>query len=120
MATGVLIGMMTAPDQASAAKIVDALVQEQLIACGNIIGGVQSIYRWQGAIERAAEILVILKTTEQWAAQVVARVRDLHPYEVPEVLFFPVTIGYDPYMRWVHESLVPTQDTKDGAKKPQS
>jgi periplasmic divalent cation tolerance protein len=105
MATGVLVGFMTAPDQATAEKIVDALVQERLIACGNIANGVQSLYRWQGAVERADEILVILKTTEPAAAAVVARVRDLHPYEVPEVLFFPVTIGYPPYMQWVRDSV---------------
>ena len=105
MATGVLVGFMTAPDLAAAEKIVDTLVQEQLIACGNIADRVRSIYRWQGAIERADEILVILKTTEQAAAAVAARIRDLHPYEIPEVLFFPVTIGYQSYMQWVRDSV---------------
>lgn len=99
------MGFMTAPDQATAEKIVDTLVQEQLIACGNIAAGVRSIYRWQGAMERADEILVILKTTEQAATAVTDRIRDLHPYEIPEVLFFPVTIGYQGYMQWVRDSV---------------
>lgn len=105
MGSGIVVGFVTAPDRAVAEKIVDTLVQEQLIACGNIANGVNSIYRWQGAVERADEILIILKTTEQAATQVVGRIRDLHPYDVPEVLFFPVTIGYEAYMQWVRDSV---------------
>lgn len=105
MGSGIVVGFVTAPDRAVAEKIVDTLVQEQLIACGNIANGVFSIYRWQGAVERADEILIILKTTEQAAAEVVGRIRDLHPYDVPEVLFFPVTIGYEAYMQWVRDSV---------------
>ncbi len=105
MGSGIVVGFVTAPDRAVAEKIVDTLVEEQLIACGNIAAGVNSIYRWQGAVERADEILIILKTTEQAATQVVGRIRDLHPYDVPEVLFFPVTIGYEAYMQWVRDSV---------------
>jgi periplasmic divalent cation tolerance protein len=112
MSSGILVGLMTTPDRATAEQIVDHLVQEQLIACGNISAGVSSIYAWQGAIERADEVLIIMKTTEAQAAGVVARVRELHPYEVPEVLFFPVTIGNDAYVQWVRDSVVSPQDTK--------
>lgn len=112
MSTGIVVGLLTAPDRATADQIVDRLVQEGLIACGTISAGVSSIFRWQGAQERADEILVIMKTTESQAARVIARVRDLHPYDVPEVLFLPVTIGYDPYMQWVRESVVSPQETE--------
>jgi periplasmic divalent cation tolerance protein len=112
MNTGILVGLMTTPDRSSAEQIVDHLVQEGLIACGNISVGVSSIYRWQGAVERADEILVIMKTTESQAAKVIARVRELHPYDVPEVLFLPVTIGHDTYMQWVRESAVSPQETE--------
>jgi periplasmic divalent cation tolerance protein len=112
MSTDILVGLLTAPDRARAEEIVDHLVREGLIACGNIALNVASIYRWQGAVERADEILVIMKTTESQAARVVARVRDLHPYEVPEVLFLPVTVGYEAYIQWVREAVVSPQDTE--------
>lgn len=112
MSDAVLVGLMTAPDRASAEKIVDQLVEEGLIACGNMLGAVSSVYRWQGAVERAAEILVILKTTEARAASVVAHIRELHPYEVPEVLFLPVSIGYEAYIQWVRDSVKLPQDTE--------
>jgi periplasmic divalent cation tolerance protein len=98
MNTDVVVGIITTPDQATAEAIVDRLVGERLIACGNISASVTSIYRWQGTIERADEVLIIMKTTEALAARVVGRVRELHSYEVPEVLFFPVTNGNDAYM----------------------
>lgn len=113
MSMGVLVGLVTAPDRASAEKIVEQLVQEQLIACGNISVGVSSIYRWQGAVARADEILIIMKTTESLAARVVTRVRELHPYEVPEVLFLPVTVGNEAYIQWVRESVVSPQDMEE-------
>jgi periplasmic divalent cation tolerance protein len=112
MSTGVLVGLMTTPDRATAEQIVDHLVNEGLIACGNISAGIASIYRWQGAVERADEVLVILKTTEAQGAAVSNRVRELHPYDVPEVLFFPVTIGNPAYVQWVHDSVVSAQDTE--------
>ncbi|HEY0811580.1 MAG TPA: divalent-cation tolerance protein CutA [Longimicrobiales bacterium] len=110
MSTDVVVGMVTTPDRAMAEAIVDRLVGERLIACGNILASVTSIYRWQGEVERADEVLIILKTTEALAAHVVARVRELHSYEVPEVLFFPVTKGNDAYVQWVRESVRSAQD----------
>jgi len=112
MSSGIVVGLMTTPDLATAEQIVDHLVQEQLIACGSISAGIASTYIWQGAIARAGEVLVIMKTTEAQAPGVVARVRELHPYEVPEVLFFPVTIGNDAYVQWVRDSVVSPQDTE--------
>ena len=111
-----MIGLMTAPDRATAERIVDQLVQERMIACGNLSADIASIYRWQGAIERAGEILVIMKTTAARADEVIERVRELHPYDVPEILFLTVQTGNDAYMQWVRESVL-SQDTEDDAKK---
>ena len=110
MSTDVVVGMVTTPDRAMAETIVDRLIGERLIACGNILASVESIYRWQREVERADEVLIILKTTEALAAHVVARVRELHSYEVPEVLFFPVTKGNDAYVQWVRDSVRSAQD----------
>ena len=112
MSVDVLVGLITTPDRDTAIGIVDSLVAEGIIACGNISTDVSSIYRWQGTIERANEVLVIIKTTADLAARVVARVRELHPYDTPEVLFLPVTIGNDAYVQWVRESVVSEQDTR--------
>jgi periplasmic divalent cation tolerance protein len=117
MSGDVLIGLMTAPDRDTAEKIVDRLVRERLIACGNLAADITSVYRWQGAVERGGEVLIIMKTTGARAEQVVQRVRELHPYDVPEVLFLPVIIGLDSYMQWVRESVSVAQDTDNDAKE---
>ena len=119
MGEHVVVGLMTAPDRETADRIADQLVQERLIACANLSVDISSVYRWQGAVERAAEILVIMKTTVAQAERVIERVRELHPYDVPEVIFLPVTTGYDAYMEWVRASVLP-QDTFDAAKKNES
>ena len=89
------------PGADTARKAVRLLVEEQLIACGNLITSVESIYRWKGAIEIANEVTVIAKTTAARADFAMARLRALHPYEVPEILLVPVTAGWPPYLEWV-------------------
>jgi periplasmic divalent cation tolerance protein len=116
MSTQVVVGLITTPDRELAESIVDRLVGERLIACGNISASVTSIYRWQGEIERADEVLVIMKTTEALATRVTERVRELHSYEVPEVLFFPVTNGNAAYVLWVRDSVKSAQEIEDDRK----
>lgn len=118
--SGIVVGMMTTPDHATAERIVGALLEQKLIACGNIAGAVDSSYRWQGEIERADEVLVILKTTESLADRVIDQVGRLHPYDVPEVLFFTVSNGHAPYLAWVRESVASDRMSEDDAKKKQS
>ena len=89
------------PDAEAARKAVRILVEERLIACGNIIPGVESIYEWKGAIETAAEVTVIAKTTAARAAEARSRLRALHPYEIPEILDIPVANGWPDYLAWV-------------------
>jgi periplasmic divalent cation tolerance protein len=101
---------MTAPDLESAEKLVRALVEERIIACGNIVPGLLSIYRWKGGVERSGEVLIIAKTTEAEVPRLLERAPELHPYEVPEVLVFPVGEGYGPYLDWVLESVAPDQN----------
>lgn len=99
------VALVTAPDAVSAEALVEALVEEGLAACGNIVGGVTSLYRWEGALERASEVLIILKTTAQAAPRLTARVPELHPYDVPEVLVLAVETGHAPYLTWLGESV---------------
>ena len=102
--TDVRTVLLTAPDADSATRIVTALVEERLAACGNIVPGVTSIYRWQGAVEHAAEVLVMMKTTTARVDQLIERVSALHPYDVPEVLVLPVLAGHQLYLEWVASS----------------
>lgn len=97
----VSIALVTAPAQDVAERIVRALVEERLAACGNIVPGITSIYRWEGAIQQETEVLIVLKTTRACVARLIARVKDLHPYDVPEVLALPVTAGLEAYAAWV-------------------
>lgn len=102
--TQIRVLLTTAPSAEVAEAIVNALVAERLIACGNITMPIKSIYRWQGEIERAAEVLVIMKTTVDRVERVTRRIVELHPYEVPEVLSLPVDGGHAPYLKWVEDS----------------
>lgn len=89
------------PGADTARKAVRLLVEERLIACGNLIPGVESIYEWKGEIETANEVTVIAKTTASCADEAMARLRSLHPYEVPEILLVPMTTGWPAYLEWV-------------------
>jgi periplasmic divalent cation tolerance protein len=103
----VRIALLTAPDLEVAERLVRALVEERIIACGNIVPALISIYRWQGEVERSGEVLIIVKTTTAEVPRLLDRVPELHPYEVPEVLVLPVEAGYGPYLSWVRECVGP-------------
>lgn len=99
------VALMTAPNAEEAERIVRALVDEEIVACGNIVPGLTSIYRWQGAVQCDAETLVVLKTTAARVPTLLARAPELHPYEVPEVLVLDVEEVHAPYARWVRENV---------------
>jgi periplasmic divalent cation tolerance protein len=106
---GVRVVLMTAPDAQTAARISRALVDERLVACANLLPGVTSIYRWEGEVEEAGEVLVVMKTRAALLARLLERAAELHPYEVPELLALPVADGLPAYCRWV------VQETDGGA-----
>jgi len=91
---------MTAPDEEVAAKIANALLEERLIACANLLPGVRSLYTWEGKRCDEREVLVVMKTGADFEA-LRARVCALHPYSVPEVLKLSVDNGHAPYLDWV-------------------
>lgn len=91
----------TCPDAASAQRIAHALVDERLAACVQIVPGLVSVYRWQGEVRRDDEQLLLIKTSrERWPA-LAARVRELHPYETPELLAFDAADGSADYLAWL-------------------
>ncbi len=102
--TDVVAVLVTVPDAGKAAELARALVEERLAACGNVVPGVRSIYRWEGKVQDEGEALLVLKTARRRIADLLARVRALHPYEVPEILAIPVEEGNRAYLDWVDES----------------
>jgi periplasmic divalent cation tolerance protein len=106
MAERILLAISTFPDAETARRISNQLVAEKFAACANILPGVESIYRWKEKIENANETLVFFKLSEDRQAAFQEKLRSLHPYEVPEIVFVPVASGLPDYLRWVAESCV--------------
>lgn len=92
---------ITAPDATQAAEMARTLVKEGLVACVNIVSGVRSIYVFNGKLCDDAEVLCIAKTRPALFARLQQRIRELHPYEVPEILSFAVDEGSDAYLEWL-------------------
>lgn len=104
MAEEVLLVLSTFPDAEVAGRIAEQLVAQKLAACANILPAVRSIYRWQGKVEDATETMVFFKTTRNRFGDFQQKLRELHPYEVPEIVALPVAEGVPDYLRWVGES----------------
>lgn len=103
----VCVALSTAPDAESGARIARALVEERLAACVNLVPGVRSIYRWQERIEDEGECLLVIKTRRERVEALDARLRALHPYELPELVALPVAAGSAPYLAWVAGETAP-------------
>jgi periplasmic divalent cation tolerance protein len=99
--TDVFVVLVTAPDADQAAQLGRALVEQKLVACANVVPAVRSIYRWEGRIEDSTEALLVLKTPRFRMKELVDRVTELHPYDVPEVIALPVEEGHARYLDWV-------------------
>jgi periplasmic divalent cation tolerance protein len=91
----------TFPDPEAAEAAGERLVEEGLAACANILPGMRSIYRWKGKVERASEAVMVLKSVAGLADRLVARVTELHPYEVPAIVVLPIIGGAAPYLDWI-------------------
>ena len=100
-----MIIFSTFGDAETARKTARALVEEKLAACANIVPQIESIYRWLGKIETGAETLVIFKTTRDKYPSFEQRLRDLHPYEVPEILAVEAAAGWPDYLDWIADSV---------------
>lgn len=96
-----VVAFSTAAAPEEARRIATALVDEQLAACVNIVDNIHSIYRWHGATESAAEALMLIKTRASLLPTIELRLRDLHSYEVPELVAVPIEQGAQPYLDWL-------------------
>jgi periplasmic divalent cation tolerance protein len=100
----VVVVLVTVGDEQEGAALATVLVEERLAACGNVVGPIRSIYRWQDAVHDAGEYLVLLKARRADLDALERRVRELHSYDVPEVLALPVVGGSAAYLAWVGEA----------------
>ena len=105
--TEMLVVLSTFANEDDAARVVQGLLEERLIACGNLIPGVRSIYRWESAIADQREVLVVMKTRKQDWAALLSRLHDLHPYQTPECLALRVAAGAPKYLAWLEAALAP-------------
>lgn len=104
----VLLVFTNVPDRNAAETLANALINEKVAACVNILGGCTSVYRWQGAVETADEIPLLIKTAHARYAALEAVIRRLHPYELPEIIAVPLAHGLPGYLQWVEAA---TQET---------
>ena len=99
-----VVVLTTLPGDADAHAFARTMVDERLAACVNLLPVMESIYRWEGNVERETERQVVMKTTRTRVVTLWERVRDLHPYDVPEFVVLPIVDGNDAYLRWIAEA----------------
>lgn len=100
----VLVCLCSCPDLDGARTLGRTLVEERLVACAQLLPGMESIYRWDGRVDTAGEVLLILKTTRACFDRLQARLVALHPYDVPELVALPAVAGLPAYLHWVTDS----------------
>jgi periplasmic divalent cation tolerance protein len=100
-----LIVLVTCPTAEESANIAEALVAERLAACVNIVGGIESVYRWEEQVTRDREVLMVIKTNEERYDELENRVKELHSYENPEVVALKVDRGSSQYLDWLRDAV---------------
>ena len=93
-----------------AARVVRALVEERLAACGNLLPGARSLYRWKNEVADEREVVAILKTRKQDWPALLSRLHELHPFEIPECVAVRIAAGAPKYLAWLEESLAPPEE----------
>ena len=106
--SGCVVVLTTLEGGDDAHSLASILVTERLAACVNVLGEMESVYRWKGSVESARERQMMIKTTAERLPEVEARVRALHPYEVPEFVVLPIAGGSEKYLAWIRESTLKT------------
>jgi len=96
--------LITAPNGEEAARLADMLVGSRLAACVQILPPMESVYRWQGNVERQAEVLLIAKTVRERFDELEREVRALHSYDTPEIIAVPILAGSAAYLKWLEEN----------------
>ena len=101
--TGKLIVFVTCGSAGEAESIARSVVEERLAACVNVLPGVKSCYVWEGKLTWSEEVLLLIKTTDARFAALESRIRELHSYDVPEIVAVPIEVGFEKYLQWVEQ-----------------
>ena len=109
MSATALIALCTCPDTTSAERLAIELVEQGLAACVNVLPGVRSVYRWQGQVEQADEVQLIIKTCDTSWSKLEQFIQQEHPYEVPELIAVPISAGLPAYLTWLESACVPQE-----------
>lgn len=109
-ASDILLVLTNLPEAESAGRVARALVELRAAACVNILAPCQSVYRWKGGMETATEVPLLIKTTRARYPRLEAAIREHHPYELPEIIAVPLSVGLPGYLNWVAE------ETSEGKK----
>jgi periplasmic divalent cation tolerance protein len=104
MMPGAIVVLCAVPADFDALGLANDLVERSLAACVQIGSGVTSVYRWQGAVERSEERVLLIKSRRELFGPIETAIRARHPYEVPEIIALPVADGYPPYLSWLSEA----------------
>jgi len=107
--SGAIVVLINCSTQEQATAIAQALVEERLAACANIVTPIRSIYRWNDEVHTEAEHMMVIKTRANLFAKLEARVKALHSYEVPEIIALPIIAGAKPYLDWIDASTAMSQ-----------
>jgi periplasmic divalent cation tolerance protein len=102
-----ILVLCTCPEDVVAARIANTLVEEKLAACVNRLSRMSSTYRWEGKVQTETEALLLIKTAARLLEPLSARIRELHPYELPEVIALPIEGGSERYLDWLGQSVAP-------------
>lgn len=105
--TDVVVVLVTAPDLDCATRVARGLLESRLVACANLVPRIRSLFWWDGSIQESDEVLMVLKARRSAMERISGKVRELHPYDVPEVVALEVTTGLEAYLQWVKD------ETKD-------
>ncbi|MBM5811617.1 MAG: divalent-cation tolerance protein CutA [Gammaproteobacteria bacterium] len=117
MKNKVIVVLSQCPDEATAERLALRLLEERLAACVNWLPGARSAYWWQGQIQRDTETLLLAKTTAERLGQLTARLTELHPYDVPEILALEVAGGAERYLDWVGQTLGADEQAGPGERE---
>jgi len=108
-----IVVFITTANSEEAARLADMLVEQRLAACVQILPEMESVYRWQGKIERQKEVLLIAKTTKSRFEELERKARAIHSYETPEIVAWPLAAGSPPYLEWLNSSVSIEAEARD-------
>jgi len=100
-----IVIFIAVPNKKEADKIARHLIKNRLAACVNIIDKIDSVFRWEGKVDRAREALLVIKSKKSKLTNIIKLVKSMHSYEVPEIIALPLIGGYKPYLNWLDESV---------------